>query len=405
MLYFLEEKEDCTGCTACKSICPTQCIKMVRDPNGFLYPEAALNHCIHCGACEKVCPVRKAKPVNIEPLSQQIAVAAICKSQEQWEKSTSGGAFGSICDVFAQKHQGKVFVYGARFKGLYVEHCGLSYPEIDGFKKSKYVQSDMQNCFREIHDQLENGCAVLFSGTPCQVAGLKSFLGKAYENLLCVDLICHGVGSPTVFAHYLKEKEIAEGKKISSYTFRVKKAFFGNYARYLSRIQYADGSEKDELEDSYNRLFLNQLCLRNSCGEHCRFRTQYRWSDLTIADFNNFIRTFPECKDNRGYSSIVANTEKGTEILEQLPKLMNVLNCDIDTIIKWNPLFAHTTPENPKRNDFFIDFCEGKSITELCERYAPKKREPLDAWIKRHLPFSFKYAVFQGIRAIKGHRG
>lgn len=405
MLYFLKGKVDCTGCTACKNICPIHCIEMVRDQNGFLYPEANSNQCIHCGACEKVCPVRKARPVNIKLLNKQIATAAICKSQEQWQKSSSGGAFGSICDAFAQSHQGKLFVYGAKFNHLYVEHCGLPYPNIDEFKKSKYVQSDMQNCFLEVRNQLENGYAVLFSGTPCQVAGLRCFLGKVYKNLLCVDLICHGVGSPAVFTKYLKEKEISENKEICSYTFRVKKAFLGNYPRHRSRIQYTDGTSEEMIEDPYNRLFLNQLCLRDSCGEHCRFRDQARWGDLTIADFNNFIRTFPQQKDNRGYSSIIANTEAGLEILMQLPKFMNLFNCDVETIIKTNPLFAHTTPENPEREQFFADFRAGHSINDLCQKYVPRKHEPLYAWIKRHLPFSFKYLVFQNIRNLKGYRG
>ena len=401
MLYFLKNKGDCTGCTACKSSCPMHCIEMVRDSNGFYYPDANLDLCIHCSICEKVCPVRKEKPVNIQLMDRQIATAAICKSQEQWEKSASGGAFGSICDAFAQKYQGKLFVYGARFNGLYVEHCGMPYPSIDEFKKSKYVQSDMKNCFQEIRDRLENGYAVLFSGTPCQVAGLRCSLGKTYENLLCVDLICHGVGSPSVFENYLKEKSIANHKEIISYTFRVKKAFLGNYTRYRSRIEYADGSVEEEVEDPYNRLFLNQLCLRESCGACCRFRTQFRWGDLTIADFNNFIRTFPEQKDSRGYSSIVANTEAGAQILRLLPEFMIVLDCDVETIIKTNPLFACTTPENPKRKEFFDDFRAGNSIVDLTKKYAPKKREPLYVWIKRHLPFSFKYAIFKNFCRIK----
>lgn len=401
MLYFLKGKEDCTGCTACKSICPVRCIEMIRDLNGFLYPEADDNYCIHCNACEKVCPVRKEAPINMNPLNHQVAAAAICKDPQKWESSASGGAFSSICDVFAQDHPERVFVYGAMFHGLSVEHCGRLYPNIDGFKKSKYVQSDLKNCFLEVQDKLKNGYAVLFSGTPCQIAGLRCFLGKPDNNLLCVDLICHGVGSPLVFSNYLAEKECAENKKIESYTFRVKKDFLGNYERHRSRVQYADGSVEEEVEDPYNRLFLNQLCLRDSCGESCRFRNQNRWGDLTIADFNNFIRTFPQQKDSRGYSSIIANTEKGLSILNRLPEFMTVLNCDIEVIKQTNPLFARTTPENPRRAEFFADFRAGDSIAALCRKYAPKKKEPLYVWIKRHIPFNLKYRVFQIVTNIR----
>lgn len=406
MLYFTTGKEKCAGCTACKTICPTQCISMKRDEEGFLYPCADTSKCIHCGACESVCPILKKASDTAEGRINQFAAAAICRNQNDWEQSASGGAFKSICDGFAEMNSGKpVRVYGAAFNQLYVEHKGKEYPEIREFHKSKYVQSDLKNCFSEIKQDLIEGKAVVFSGTPCQVAGLKCLLKKDYENLLCIDLICHGVGSPTVFSDYLSEKEKQTGKKIISYTFRTKKKKWGNYERHRSIVEYSDGSVEAEVEDPYNRLFLNQLCLRDCCGENCHFRNLERWGDLTIADFNNFIRSFPDQKDNRGHSTIVVNTEKGRSVYERLPEFMTLLPCSLDNIAKYNPLLVRSTSGNPDRERFFKDYEKGESVIELSDKYAPKRKEPISIWIKKHIPFEVKYTAYKIVRKLNGVGG
>lgn len=403
MLYFTVSKDKCTGCTACKTICPTQCISMKKDEEGFLYPYADESKCIHCKACERVCPMLKIHSDDAQKRIDQFAAAAICKDYSDWEKSASGGAFKSICDVFAEMNSGRPLrVYGAAFNQLYVEHKGEEYPDIEEFHKSKYVQSDMKNCFYEIKQDLIEGKAVVFSGTPCQVAGLKCLLKKDYENLLCIDLICHGVGSPMVFSDYLREKEKQTGKRITAYTFRTKKKKWGNYERYRSIVNYSDGSVEAEVEDPYNRLFLNQLCLRDCCGENCQFRTSERWGDLTIADFNNFIRSFPKQKDNRGHSTIVVNTEKGRSVYERLPEFMTLLPCSLDNIAKNNPLFVRSTSGNPARNRFFSDYKMGTSVIELSNKYAPKKREPALIWIRKHIPFRVKYIIYKVLCKLKG---
>ena len=415
MLFFTENKKDCTGCTACMAVCPVNCISMKPDEQGFLYPEADLDACINCGQCEARCPMRhpgyvdpecgecKAKDRFDGSLNTiQHAAAAITKDNETWKLSASGGAFSEICRAVNRllcEKKADVWVYGAAFEGLEVKHCGKKIPEIQDFRKSKYVQSDMQNCFREIKELLGKEEKVIFSGTPCQVAGLRAYLGKAYENLFCIDLICHGVGSPAVFKRYLEEA--GRGDKVQRYTFRAKVKKYGNYHRYVSKIERESGKTEHVCMDNYHRLFLNQLCLRKSCGENCPYRDVHRQGDVTIADFNNFSRLFPDICDDRGYSTIVINTAKGERLFEQLFEFMEIFPANVEDIKKYNPLFAGTAPGNPMSDDFFADYEQGMSIEELCRKYVPASKESPVSFIKRHLPYSIKYSVFKIMRKIR----
>lgn len=401
MLYFIKDKKNCTGCTACYSACPKNCIEMIRDVRGFLYPEANGDICTNCGMCEKVCPILKNGRVE-NSLIEQEAVAAIIKDMEKWKLSTSGGAFECICEAMS-KRRNKVVVYGAVFDGLYVKHVGAVYPDIQKMYKSKYVQSDMEGCFREIREKLKNGENVIFSGTPCQNAGLKSFLLKEYDNLFCIDFICHGVGSPKVFDNYIKERELKKKKKISEYIFRYKLKRFGDYKRYISKIIYEDRSYEYEEMDEYNNLFLNQLCLRDCCGETCKFRNQKRWSDITIADFNNFRGIFPDIYDSRGYSSVIVNTEKGKQIFEMLVDNMNLYRCRIEDIKKENPLFCRTTAENPKRDEFFEDYINGMTISCLNKKYVSGEKRPLKYYIADNTPYLAKYVLRKIKKLLKNH--
>lgn len=398
MLYFTESKVECTGCTACKAICPKQCIQMKKDEKGFLYPVANQVECINCGACEKVCPIKNGKWPVKQDYTEQFAAAAITKNSELWEKSASGGAFIELCDAFADGEKESVYIFGAMFEGLRVVHAGKSLEDAVCFCKSKYVQSDMQNCFLEIKKLLAEGKKVIFSGTPCQNAGLKMFLGDNTENLLNIDFICHGVGSEDVFYRFLKEKSEDKKKKIQEYTFRSKKKIHGNYVRHLSKIKYDDGSCEYTVEDNYNKLFLNQLCLRDCCGEACPYRNQNRCSDITIADFNNFSRTFPEVFDCRNYSSVIVNTEKGRQTFENLRERMTLYPCDLSVIKTYNPLFEKTTPENKLRAQFFADFEAGMSIESLCKRYVPTQKNKPVSYIKQRTPYFIKYWVFRLIK-------
>lgn len=396
MLYFTKAKENCTGCSACYAICPVQCITMVRDIKGFMYPTADMLKCIHCRKCEKVCPVIHDER-GVVPISRQFAVAAVSKNQKVWEDSSSGGAFTEICKIFSDNSEAVVF--GAEMQFPTVHHVGVDLQDIQRVRRSKYVQSEMGNCFIEAKDALEQGKRVIFVGTPCQVAGFRSYLDHDYKNLLCIDFICHGVGSPTVFEDCMRYEGEKAGSSVVDYKFRNKKSCLGNYQRHTSLLVYSNGRSRYIEMDAYNRLFLNQLCLRDCCGETCKFRKIQRSGDITIADFNNKEQVYPDLNDNRAYSTIIFNTEKGKELSEKLENNMIILPCDIQNIVRFNPLFCRSTPSNQKRKDFFDEYCKGKMIEELIECYVPSKKTP--GYWRRFVPWKLKHKVYQSLVRMK----
>lgn len=386
MLEFLEKKEDCTGCWACLNVCPVDAITMVGDEEGFLYPEAD-ETCINCGECRDVCPLATGK-ILASPDFEQQAFAAVTNSQDIWKASTSGGAFTGICEAFGETVPA---IFGAAFNGVDVHHCCVTgWQNIGVLRKSKYVQSDIGPCYRDARKLLENNKYVVFSGTPCQIAGLRNYLGRNYERLLCVDFICHGVGSPGVFKSFLEYLEVRHGSRIVSYTFRFKKVFLGNFSLYVSRYVFENHKIVYAEVDEYNRMFLQQLCLRPSCAENCHFRTSDRLSDLTMADFKCRDKMFPEESDYRNYSTIIVNSPKGYVVLQDLEKSMRILPCPLAHVQKFNPLFYRTTLGNPLRDAFFKKFSSGMNFLELVQVFTDPPACPRGTGLKGMIPFKFK---------------
>lgn len=400
MLYFTKTKEQCTGCSACFATCPTQCITMEKDEKGFLYPKADESKCIHCGKCERVCPIFHVNR-NQQNISKQCAVAAVSKEYEVWKDSSSGGAFTEICKAFIGDENGIVF--GAEFQFPKVKHIGVPIQEIRRLQRSKYVQSEVGSSFGNVKIALEQKMKVVFVGTPCQVAGLRAYLNKDYVNLICVDFICHGVGSPDVFNKCMQYEGKKEKSSVIDYKFRNKTSLLGNYQRYVSMLTYQDGHSRTIEMDAYNKFFLGQLCLRDCCGEQCKFRVRERNGDITIADFNNKERLLPEINDNRAFSSIIFNTEKGLSIQKSLEDRMNMWPVSMTAIMQYNPLFCRSTPSSPKRIDFFADFCSGVPIETLLEKYAPLQKKSL-GYLKRFIPWQVKHEAYRMlIRMRKGN--
>ena len=390
MLSFIKDKKNCTGCTACMAVCPIDCIKMIPDDEGFLYPSIN-HHCIECGKCERVCPIASERTQRFSDIDQH-AYAGISKDEHVWINSSSGGAFTEICNSFGDE---ATIIFGSKLREKAVEHSYVVGVEnISEFRRSKYVQSYLGMCFREVETFLKQGEKVVFAGTPCQVAGLRSYLKKDYEQLLCIDLICHGVGSPRVFQEYLNYRSMQRGVDIKSYSFRHKRSFMGNIKLYVSRIEYVDGKIEYINKDDYNRLFLSQLCLRKSCGPNCRFRNRNRMGDITLADFKNKHRVFPWLYDYRNYSTIIVNSRIGENIIPRLKERMDLLPCGIDAIGKYNPLFCRTTEGNPLRDDFFSDFKSGVPFAELIEKYLPNKSFR-HVHIKESIPYNMRLFIIR----------
>lgn len=375
MLHFTHAKHLCTGCSACYAACPVKCIRMELDEEGFLYPVKSDN-CIDCGLCERICPIKN--PLKVLDFEQS-ACAAVSKDDRIWSESASGGAFSEICTLYGD--ESTIFV-GAAFEGRKVHHiCVTGIDAISPLRKSKYLESEIGNSFNHIKEYLHQGKKVVFCGTPCQVAGLHAYLGKKYDTLLTIDLICHGVGSPKVFEHCIEKIQMQFGMNVSAYEFRAKRAI--HETDHLAKLRWGNGKEQFIVEDPYIQLFLKQLVLRPSCGGNCQFRNEKRQGDLTIADFKGLAQVYPHlagCKKN--YSTVVANSTKGLAVMNCLHERMHILPCTLEDIKKYNPLFARHTWSTAERDVFFADFVR-----------SPQKA--IDVWTKpaRVLSVTMKYRI------------
>lgn len=380
MLSFNPNKTNCSGCAACYSICPKKCISMVRDEEGFDYPEiTSPDLCIDCKLCEKVCPANIVLPVKVE----QKAYAALSNKYSIWHRSASGGAFSEICRAWGDEH---TLVVGAAWDGFYVHHLGvIGVSNIRPLCNSKYVSSHIEDTFIEIREYLKKG-KVIFCGTPCQVSGLRTFLRKDHENLLTIDLICHGVGSPTVFEACTRAISKQAGKQLKAYSFRAKRRV--HETDHLALLAF-EGDNQYVTQDQYIQLFLKQTCLRPSCGQNCKYRGKdKRPGDFTIADFKGLATVFPDLLGTkRNYSTIVANSEKALNLIPQLHNHMEMRSVSIDDIIRFNPLFDKHTWFSEERDRFFEEFIrdEDGAIDKYTKPYT-KHKESIKGLIYNYLP-------------------
>jgi len=368
---------------------------MQSDDEGFLYPMADASICINCGLCEKVCPIVNPKQENTYP---QKSVAAVTKDYRIWKRSASGGAFSEICRQWSDD---TTLIVGAAWNGLCVHHIGvIGYDNIAPLCKSKYISSPIEDTFIEIKHHLEKGKKAIFSGCPCQVDGLRHFLRKDYDNLLTIDFICHGQGSPLVFKESMAVLGKQLGEAVLSYEFRAKRRI--HETDYLALVKTSKCAYYIA-QDPYIQLFLSQDALRPSCGENCRYRNIHRPSDLTIADCKGLTKIYPDLiGSKRNYSTIVSNTVKGEILLNSLKQTMEVRPCSIDNVIEYNPLFAHQTWFSKNRDAFFGEFHESPEAAIISNTkpyvhcvYTWKKR------ILGLLPENFVRVVYRIVNIIR----
>lgn len=338
----ITDKHDCCGCEACVQRCPKQCIAMRADHEGFLYPEVDVSHCINCGLCEKVCPQLNAKKEN-SPLH---VVAAKAKDSKVQMQSSSGGLFSLLAEQTVRENG---VVFGARFDHSWqVAHdCTETIEGLAPFRKSKYVQSRIGDSFRKAESYLKAGRKVLFTGTPCQINGLKLFLRKDYENLLAVDIACHGVPSPKVWSRFLKEYvSDVSLQHVAGVDFRDKTEGWENY-RFTVTIEN-DGKQAVLSEkvgsNIFMRAFLGHLIMRPSC-EYCRAKGGHL-SDLTIGDFWGIAQSLPQFYDKRGVSAVVVRSLKGAKALENLK--IDQIPAVMENVIPYNGGFGGAA--HPHRN-------------------------------------------------------
>jgi coenzyme F420-reducing hydrogenase beta subunit len=333
---------------------------MQSDDEGFWYPVVDTKRCIECGLCEKVCPIENKKIVENHPVSY----ACINKNDKIRQQSSSGGVFTILAERIIAKHG---VIFGAGFDGNFnVVHSwtdrmgGLS-----NFRGSKYVQSRIGDTYKQARDFLKQGKEVLFSGTPCQIAGLKSYLDKDYNNLLCVDIFCYGVPSPLVWEKYCSM--MAENRELRAISFRDKKDGWKKYST-LFTFKNRDILRESVKDNKYMQGFLKNIYLRPSCYD-CKFKTLHRQSDITLADFWGIQNILPNFDDDKGTSLVMVNTQKGEEIFSSIVDKMNYEKVDINQAILYNPLAVKSVDYNPKREKFFKDLSDSIDIIKLIEKY------------------------------------
>ena len=311
----LRDKEQCSGCTACMNSCPHQAIRMQPDRLGFLYPRIDRTLCTCCGVCEKVCPFTGQASSEVgRPLPTAYAVRH--QDLRQVAASQSGAAFIALSDSVMEL--GGV-VYGAGYEGHFrvVHQRAVTVDERDRFRGSKYVQSDLGTVFRSVKTDLQAGKTVLFTGTPCQTAGLSAFLPVSLKKrLVLVDLVCHGVASPYLWRDYLRYLEHVHGAELVAVDFRDKR--FGWHSHRES-FRFKDG------HSLYPGFTIYQDCnLRPSCGS-CPFAGLKHPADITIGDFWGIEKTELRTKDdNKGFSLLLCHTDKGKTVFEQSRKHLEV---------------------------------------------------------------------------------
>lgn len=348
----IEDKRRCCGCEACRQVCPQGCIRLERDEEGFGYPIVDTDRCIECHKCERVCPFMKLDA----PRKPQAVYAACATDEELRRASSSGGLFTLLAEDTLQR--GGV-VFGARFD----EAWGVchDYTEtIEGlapFRGSKYLQSRIGDSYRQAEQFLKEGRPVLFTGTPCQIKGLVHYLGRTYENLTTVDVVCHGVPSPMVWQRYLVTTLRAEPEEIARVSFRDKTRSGWRHFDFVVQMTASTGGgdvQQFHGDNIYMRGFLHDLYLRPSCYA-CMAKGGRSHSDLTLGDYWGVERTCPNLDraldEDKGTSVVMIHSERGQSLLEGLPYRYQETN--YVSALAGNPAIERSVLEPPKRQLFF----------------------------------------------------
>lgn len=392
MIQILDKKK-CCGCTSCANACPKAAISMLPDEEGFLYPKVNINLCIDCGICNKVCPVEhKPLPTNGNLKSYALRI----KENEVLMGSTSGG-FVTPLVKYVLAHNGVVCAasYDKAFK---VKHTIVERTfeggedDLSLIRGSKYVQSSLDDCFVKIKEYLEQDRMVCFVGTTCQVAGLKAFLHKDYEQLITVDLVCHGTPSPKLWDKYLdyqKEKYHSEIREVS---FRNKT--YGYHSGTM-KICFANGKTYygSARVDYMLKSFFSEIASRPICYQ-CPFKTLERCSDFTIYDCWHAAQLVPGLEDDdKGYTNVIVQSEKGFNVLMQIRDSYEMYPVDTKKAVELDGIMVTCAAKpHPKRSEFYVGI-DGRTMLEQVQKYIPVNLK--DRAIESMKGLLYRMGIFQ----------
>lgn len=359
MIKLYTDKKDCCGCTACKHVCPRGAIMMEPDAEGFLYPRINAELCVECKLCGEVCAFQRGYPSEAN-WKEPLVFAVKHNSDQVREESASGGMFTAISDYVLQNNG---IIYGAGFdKDFVVCHQrACSKEERDMLRGSKYVQSDLQNTFEQVKNDLLQSKIVLFTGTPCQVGGLVNYLKNSDQSKLYLcDLICHGTPSPKLFADYLQFIQILCKSPITKVSLRDKT----NGWHDITESYTIDNGNKF-FAKYYLELFNRHVALRPSC-HHCIYTNLNRPSDITIGDFWGIEKYKPEFDDNKGVSFVLVNTDKGKLLLEGARENVQLIGAKVEYSVQ--PQLQYPAPSSPIRQRFWDDYKQ-KGFEYVVKKY------------------------------------
>lgn len=366
------KKSECFGCEACIGVCNHNAIVMNTDDEGFRYPSINPDLCIQCGLCNRVCPSHNMPDKN--PADAYVFGGHI-NNEEIRDKSTSGGIFSALAEVWARK--GNYVIFGAYADKLDIYHGYVAeIEEIGIFRKSKYSQSHIGTSYQDVKKFLKEGKRVLFSGTPCQIAGLKNVLGKEFhtDNLFTVEVVCEGFPSPLFLRKYVEKLESKNGSEVISLDYRYKNGNKWDFE--CMQIEFKNGKKyvKDRWFLPFWIFWARRLMSRPSC-EVCPFRTPQRIADITLGDLWGVQKYCPELYgNNKGVTLTVCNTEKGKRLFKELGNDVIGHELDFNDALKFQRPMRVIVPASPDRDKFIQDL-KTMSYEDICKKWNGK--EPL----------------------------
>lgn len=380
----IQNKVDCCGCNACGDICGKQAISFKTDNEGFWYPEVDMKKCVDCGLCEKVCPIINAKELKKNDLPQSICYAAEHKNLEVVFDSTSGGLFSALADIM---YRNKGYVGGAVFNEDFKsvrQYISNDKTDLSRLRSSKYLQSSLEGFYSQVRDLLKAGEHVLVCGSPCQMAALRAFLRKNYENLIIADYICRGINSPKVWSKYIDSYEERYGSKVVYAKAKSKEYGWRNLTQ---KVILEDGRHMYETREQSNftkgYLQTGVYC-RPSCYD-CKFKGYPRISDITLADFWGIEKVNTSMEKNLGTSLVMINSQKGEKYFEIVKSRINYVEVPFNSIEAGNrSLNLSLDPPKVDRNQFFEDL-DKMSFLQIADKYIKRrksKREKIKATLK-----------------------